>query len=498
MDEIQVAIAPPEEVEADVLAVGVTDPLPPLTGAAATLDRGLGGRLTKLADEGEIRARPGHVALVHVEGIAGADRVAAVGLGELEKVTAESIRTGIAAVARRAKGFAKTLAWSLDESLPLPRAEQVRAAVEGAFLGAYDPGQWKSEREDKSVLERLVLVGEGDDLPGGAERARIVARWTNRARDLSNTPPNELTPERLAEIAGEIGDEVPHLKVEALGPEETKRLNMGAFNAVAQAAHNPSRMIVMRYDPPGAGDGTVLGLVGKAITFDTGGISIKPSEGMQEMKHDMSGGAAVVASMGALAELGTPLKTIAVVAATENMPGGGAYRPGDVLTARNGKTIEIITTDAEGRLVLADALTYAREQGATHVLDLATLTGAMVVALGDLYAGVFSNDESWRDEIVAAGADSGDRVWPMPLDPRYRRMIDSEYADMRNAGRFRMAGAQAGAQLLEEFAGDGPWAHLDIAGPAALSHPRGDYLSQVGGTGYGVRLIAELASRLAP
>jgi len=172
------------------------------------------------------------------------------------------------------------------------------------------------------------------------------------------------------------------------------------------------------------------------------------------------------------------------------------HRPGDILTARNGKTIEIITTDAEGRLVLADALTYAREQGATHILDLATLTGAMVIALGDLYAGVFSNDESWRDEIVAAGAASGDRVWPMPMDPRYRRMIDSDYADMRNAGKYRMAGAQAGAQLLEEFAGEGPWAHLDIAGPAALSYPRGDYLSQIGGTGYGVRLIAELASRI--
>ena len=497
MAEIQVSVAPPEEVEADVLAVGVTDPLVPLTGAAATLDRGLGGRLTKLADEGEIRAKPGHVALVHVEGIAGADRVAATGLGDLDNLSADSVRTGAAAVARKTKSFAKTLAWSLDESLPLSRAEQVRAAVEGVFLGAYEPGQWKSEEDGKDAFERLVLVGEGDDLVEEAEHARIVARWTNRARDLSNMPPNELTPERLAEIASEIADEVPNLKVEALGPEETKQLNMGAFNAVAQGAHNPSRMIVMRYDPPDAGDSTVLGLVGKAITFDTGGISIKPSDGMQEMKHDMSGGAAVVASMGALAELGTPVKTLAVVAATENMPGGGAYRPGDILTARNGKTIEIITTDAEGRLVLADALTYAREQGATHILDLATLTGAMVIALGDLYAGVFSNDEGWRDEIVAAGADSGDRVWPMPMDPRYRRMIDSEYADMRNAGKYRMAGGQAGAELLREFAGEGPWAHLDIAGPAALSFSRGDYLSQTGGTGYGVRLIAELASRLA-
>jgi leucyl aminopeptidase len=256
-------------------------------------------------------------------------------------------------------------------------------------------------------------------------------------------------------------------------------------------------MIVMRYDPPPATAGIVLGLVGKAITFDTGGISIKPSERMEEMKHDMSGGAAVVSAMGAIAALRVPLRTIAVVAATENMPDGGAYRPGDILRARNGKTIEVISTDAEGRLVLADALTHAREQGATHVVDLATLTGAMVIALGDLYAGVFSNDEEWRDRIVEAGAASGDRVWPMPLDPRYRRMIDSTYADMRNTGKFRMAGAQAGAELLQEFAGQGPWAHLDIAGPAALSRGRGDYLWQEGGTGYGVRLLAELAQRLA-
>jgi leucyl aminopeptidase len=217
---------------------------------------------------------------------------------------------------------------------------------------------------------------------------------------------------------------------------------------------------------------------------------------MEEMKHDMSGGGAVVAAMGAIADAGVPLRVIAVVAASENMPDGGAYRPGDILTASNGKTIEVISTDAEGRLVLADALVHARGLGATHVVDLATLTGAMVVALGDIYAGVFSNDDDWQERIIAAGAATGDRVWPMPMDPRYRRMIDSTYADMRNTGRARMAGGQAGAELLKEFAGDGPWAHLDIAGPAFLRHGRGDYYSQPGGTGYGVRLLVELASSL--
>jgi leucyl aminopeptidase len=310
-------------------------------------------------------------------------------------------------------------------------------------------------------------------------------------------PPNELTPERLAEIAQEISTEVSGLTVEAFGLEQARELGMGAFSAVAQGAENPAQMIVMRYEPEGAPDGLVLGLVGKAITFDTGGISIKPSEGMEDMKHDMSGGAAVVAAMGAIADLGIPVRTIAVVAATENMPDGGAYRPGDILTASNGKTIEVITTDAEGRLVLADALVHARGLGATHVVDLATLTGAMVIALGDIYAGVFANDDDWRERIIAAGAATGDRVWPMPMDPRYRRMIDSTYADMRNAGRYRTAGGQAGAELLKEFAGEGPWAHLDVAGPAFLRHGRGDYLSQPGGTGFGVRLLVELASSFA-
>ena len=405
------------------------------------------------------------------------------------------MRTAAAALARRAS-FGGTIAWQLDDSLPVDLPDQARAVVDGVILGSYDPGQWKSKKPERREIERLVLVTDAD-LASQADRAQRVATWTNRARDLSNMPPNELTPERLAEIAQEISTEVSGLTVEAFGLEQARELGMGAFSAVAQGAENPAQMIVMRYEPEGAPDGLVLGLVGKAITFDTGGISIKPSEGMEDMKHDMSGGAAVVAAMGAIADLGISVRTIAVVAATENMPDGGAYRPGDILTASNGKTIEVITTDAEGRLVLADALVHARGLGATHVVDLATLTGAMVIALGDIYAGVFANDDDWRERIITAGAATGDRVWPMPMDPRYRRMIDSTYADMRNAGRYRIAGGQAGAELLKEFAGEGPWAHLDVAGPAFLRHGRGDYLSQPGGTGFGVRLLVELASSFA-
>jgi leucyl aminopeptidase len=485
---IDVSIAPPGEIEADVLAVAVPEPATDLPAAAAALDRELEGRLGELVQSGDIRGERDSAVLVHTP--AGrSKRLAVGGLGPADKVDSDALRTAAAAVTRRANEVGGTLGWLLDESLPIPLEEQVRAVVEGIFLGGYDPGQWKSKTKERRAVERIVL-GTDADLGDAAERAQVVASWTVRARDLSNTPPNELTPERLAQIAGEIEG----VTVETIGLEQARELGMGAFSAVAQGSTNPAQMIVMRYEPASAQGDVVLGLVGKAITFDTGGISIKPSESMEEMKHDMSGGGAVVASMGAIAELGLPLRVLAVVAASENMPDGGAYRPGDILTAGNGKTIEVISTDAEGRLVLADALVYAREQGATHVIDLATLTGAMMVALGDLYAGVFANDDDWRERILQAGRTSGDLVWPMPLDPRYRRMIDSTYADMRNTGKFRMAGAQAGAELLQEFAGEGPWAHLDIAGPAFIRFGRGDYLSQPGGTGYGVRLLVELAS----
>jgi len=494
--DIDVVVARSGEIEGDTLAVAVVDPATELPHAAAALDERTGGRIAELAADGELSGRRDTATVVHAAAD-GAKRIAIAGLGDRDEADADAFRTAAAAVARGVKRFAGTVSWLLDDSLPLQLDEQARAVVDGVILGAYEPARWKTGRSEEPKLERFVLVSDDADVEPAASRAAVVARWTNRARDLSNAPANELTPEGLAEVAQELAAEQPELSVEAIGLDRARELGMGAFSAVAQGSRNGGQMIVIRYEPASRAGDAVLGLVGKAITFDTGGISIKPSERMEEMKHDMSGGAAVVGAMGAIAELGLPLRTIAVVAAAENMPDGGAYRPGDILTASNGKTIEVISTDAEGRLVLADALVYARGHGATHVVDLATLTGAMVIALGDLYAGVFSNEDRWRDQILAAGAASGDRVWPMPLDRRYRRLIESEYADMRNTGKYRMAGAQAGAELLQEFAGEGPWAHVDIAGPASLTYGRGDYLSQKGGTGYGVRLLAELASRLA-
>jgi leucyl aminopeptidase len=273
---------------------------------------------------------------------------------------------------------------------------------------------------------------------------------------------------------------------------------MGALSAVGRASANGPRLIVLRYEPPpGAPGDIVLGLVGKAITFDAGGISLKPALKMQDMKGDMAGGAAVIAGIAAVAELELPVRIIAVVAAAENLVSGDSFRPGDILRAANGKTIEITNTDAEGRLVLADAMWYARREGATHLLDLATLTGAMELALGDFYAGAFANEDDWMTEILAAAAASGDHTWPFPLHPRYRRYVDSSFADLKNSSDLRQGSPVLAAEFLREFAGEGPWAHIDMAGPGFLERSRGDYLTQRGGTGYGVRLIVELAKRLS-
>jgi leucyl aminopeptidase len=479
----------PSGLRADVLVVPIAeggDALP------AGLDERVRARCAELLASGEVTGEFAKTTLVHFDGDAPVKRVALAGLGR--HIDADAVRTAVATTVREASRVGGTIAYAVTDSLPVSAEDQSAAAAEGLVLGGYDPGQWRSKRPQREEFERLVLVG-GDAERG--QRAARIAGWVNRSRDLSNAPPNELTPEKLAERARKYAEEAGNLRVEALGRAEIEQLGMGSFAAVAQGAHNEPRLIVLRHEPPEARPEPTLGLVGKAITFDTGGISLKPGLQMESMKGDMSGGAAVIAGMCALADLGAPLRAIAVIAATENMPGGGAYRPGDILRAMNGKTIEVINTDAEGRLVLADALWYAREQGATHIADFATLTGAMELALGDFYSGMYANDDAWAGQILAAAEASGDHLWRLPLHPRYRRYVDSNFADMKNASILKQGSPGLAAEFLKEFAGEGPWAHLDIAGPAFIERSRGDYLWQPGGTGYGVRLIAELATRLA-
>src|SRR5438477_2802859 len=478
---VAIEIGPLGESQADARGVLVSQPV-----------ENVEPQLSELATTGELRGERGEAVLIHADGA----RLVAAGVGKRAEVDRDALRTAGAAAAHELARVGGTLAWQLDESLPLPLPEQAAAVVEGTILGGYTPDRWKTNDDGRpKQVDRIVL--ESDGVRDAAEQAVLLAERPNRARDLANLPPNELYPETLAQQASALADEHEHLTATALGPKEMEELGMGALLAVGAGSHNEPRLVVLRYEPPAARDGLVLGLVGKAITFDAGGISIKPAAGMDAMKGDMAGGAGTLHGIGAVAALGLPVRAIAVIAAAENLPSGHAFRPGDILTAANGKTIEIINTDAEGRLVLADALWYARREGATHVLDLATLTGAMEIALGDLYAGFFSNDDEWRDRIVAAGERSGDLVWPFPLHPRYRRYVDSAYADMKNGSTLRQASPALAAEFLQEFAGEGPWAHVDMAGPGFLDRSRGDYLRVPGGTGYGVRLIAELATSLA-
>jgi len=488
VDEVEIEVAAPGEGRPDALALPLTedDRTPHADGDLAT-------QLQQLAEDGELSGELGRTVVLHTDGTATPRRVVVAGLGKREEVDADAVRTAAAAVTRRLRDVGGTLAWTLDASLPVPVDEQARAVVEGAVLGAYSPARWKTEQKAGKGIDKIVLYGD-NGIGDTAARAATVSKWVNWARDLANSPPNELTPEDLAQRAAALAG--PHLRVEALDPAEIDELGMGALSAVGRASANGPRLIVLRYDPPNATGDVVLGLVGKAITFDAGGISLKPALKMYDMKGDMAGGAAVIAGTAAAAELQVPVRILTVVAAAENLVSGESFRPGDILRAANGKTIEITNTDAEGRLVLADALWYARREGATHVLDFATLTGAMEVALGDLYAGLFANDDSWRDDILAAARASGDHTWPFPLHRRYRRYVDSTYADLKNSSELRQAGAVLAAEFLREFSGDGAWAHIDMAGPGFLERSRGDYYTQRGGTGYGVRLIVELTRRL--
>jgi leucyl aminopeptidase len=494
--EISVVEGAPEEIEADVLVFSVADPVV-LSPLAQALDRIVEGRLSTLAEEGELKGDEGWVTLLHSDGRVAARRIGAAGLGNGGADDPDRLRTAAAAAAVRTGDVGgRTVAWILDAEGAVPPSEQARAIVDGTAIGPYEAGRWKTNGDARPQIERLVLCGDAD-VAEEARRAGAVAEWTNRCRDLVNAPPNELTPERLAawaeETAGRAG-----LRFEALGPEEIRAAGMGALAAVSQGSDNPPRLISLSYEPAeNVRPDFRVGLVGKAITFDAGGLSLKPADRMEEMKSDMGGGAAVLAATAAIAELGLPIRVLTVVPACENMPGGHAYRPGDIVRALNGKTIEVTNTDAEGRLILADALWYARESGATHLIDLATLTGAMVVAMGDFYAGLFGNDPDWLAEIQTAGDASGDHVWPWPLHDTYLRYIESSFADLKNSSTYRQGSPILAARFLQEFVGEGPWAHLDIAGTAYLERSRGDYYREPGATGYGVRLLAELARRLA-
>jgi len=490
--KISTSAAPAASANVDLLAVAVTKPIV-LEGAAAELDSALDGAISRLVKANEIRGAAGQVTVLHTQPGDGvrARRVAVVGLGRRERADAESVRNAAGAAVRAlAAARGRTIGFVLD-GLPLETGIAARCAVDGVVIGGY-------RRELPQPPSALTLLSSDRSAGAAARRAGLVADAVNRARDLQHMPPNELGPEQLAQRAREIAAAHPTLRVEVWDERKIAARGMGAFAAVAQASSKPARLIILRHTPQRASraaSGTVLGMVGKGLTYDSGGYSLKPPSSQIGMKTDMSGAASVLEASGAIAELGLPLRFVTVVGATENMIDTNAFRVDDVLTAANGKTIEITNTDAEGRLVLADCLHHARTLGATHMIDLATLTGGVVVALGDYHAGLMGVDQAWLDRVRDAGERAGEHVWQLPLHDTYKRLFKSDIADMANSSSQRMALAPYAGQFLKEFAGDGPWAHLDIAGTADLSRSRGDYVGK-GGTGYGVRLLVELAESL--
>jgi leucyl aminopeptidase len=466
-----------EETAADTRIVGLFEGDSPPDGPAADL-----------AASGEAKGAPRKLAVTHEDAPSGGRRrVIVVGLGKRESFDAEAARVAAAAAAKRAAELgAKSISWELPDG-----AGAAGGLVEGTLLALYKFDRFKSKSGDEEgggSIESLELAGS-TDASVAAERARVLAEATNAARDLQNLPSNVATPEFLAGRARELADQHEALTVEVLGRDEIVKRGMGAFAAVAQGSYAGPQLIVLRLE---TGDGPHLGFVGKAVTFDTGGISIKPAAKMHEMKFDMSGGAAVIEAMGAIAELGIPAHITAVVPSTENMPSGRSMKPGDIVTAMNGKTIEINNTDAEGRLILADALAYAVEQGAERIVDLATLTGAIVVALGSTYAGLFSNDDGWYSDVEASCEAVGELGWRMPLHPDYLELTKGQYADLTNAAEVRKASSSYAAEFLRQFVDERPWVHVDIAG-TAWSGTR-PYVGS-GASGWGVRMLAELAQR---
>jgi leucyl aminopeptidase len=417
--------------------------------------------------------------------------VLVVGLGDRDELDAEGLRVAAAVAAKEAARLeAGSIAWALPETDDLGAAAE--ALVAGTILASYRFDRFKSgDREGSPRLEPLTLIGP-EDVGRAAEVARIAAEAQNRARDLQSTPANVATPTFLAERAEEIASGSKALTAEILGRAELEEKKMGGLLAVSQGGPQEPKLIVLRYS--GGGSGPTLGLVGKGVTFDTGGISLKPGAGMPDMKMDMSGAAAVLESVAAIAELELPLDLIAVVPSTENMPSGTAVKPGDIITQYNGKTVEVNNTDAEGRLILADALAYAIELGAERVVDIATLTGAVVIALGSTYAAVIANDDALADAVHEAGERSGELTWRLPLHPEYKELMKGKFADLSNLAAKRKAGTITAGSFLEEFVGETPWAHVDIAGTAwDVGRP---YVGN-GASGFGVRLLIDLARHSA-
>jgi leucyl aminopeptidase len=503
---IQVSTGRVGDADVQALAVAVFKDEQAHEGFLQELDAATGGLIKSVIEAEELKGKEGETVYLHLgegRGDLKATRLLLVGVGERESYTAAQVSqmAGTAARSLRARNV-KTI--GLITRAPEIDAEQSAAvAVEGVLMSLFDPDKYRTSEKEERLIERLVVIAQGADessLKRGAERGRIIGESVNFTRDLANEPGAYMTPTIMAERARSIASEFG-LEVDVLDRERMEQEGMGSLLSVARGSEEPPTLMILKYTPEGYKSGGVngnkeelLAFVGKGVTFDSGGISIKPGENMELMKYDMTGGATVLGVMRAVAQLKPPMPLLGVVPATENLPSGKATKPGDVVRAMSGKTIEVINTDAEGRLILADAISYAKKLGATRIVDLATLTGAVSIALGDVNTGILGTDQELIDEVIAAGREVGEKFWQLPLDKEYTKQIKSDIADIKNVGG-RKAGTITAAAFLKEFADGISWAHLDIAGTAWGDDAK-PYRSK-GPTGVGVRTLLNLIERAA-
>ncbi len=497
--EIKVIAGDIAGIEADSILVNHFEDMESPDREAAAVDRALGGAVSQLIKQGEIKGKPNEITMLHSFGKLPAARVVVVGLGKKSDLSVNKVRGAVAETCRWLRAREISTIATLSQGAHINKigpGDAAQAIAEGALLGTYTFHKHMTKKEEKpGEIKRLSIVGASRlkvQLGKGADKGRIISEATNLARDMVNEPANYMTPTDMAETAARLARE-RGLEITILDLEQMKKLGMGGMLGVSRGSRQPPKFMILNYKG-GTAKEPDIALVGKGITFDSGGISIKPSEKLEEMKGDMAGGAAVIAAMVAISQLKPKINVMALIPATENLPDGNALKPGDVLTAMNGKTMEIISTDAEGRLVLADALSYAKKHGARKMVDAATLTGACRIALGDICTGAFGNNQELIDRIIAAGNEAGELVWQMPMFDEYGEQNKSDVADVKNVGG-RLAGAITAAKFLAEFVDDTPWVHLDIAGTSLTEKERG--YQKKGPTGVPVRTLVNLVVSLA-
>ena len=498
--EIKVESNSIANVDAGAIVVNLFEGVTSPGGATGAVDRALEGAITTLIADGEIKGKLGETTVIHTLGKMPAARVVVAGLGKSQDFDIDRVRRVSGTVCTRLRKIRVSDVATIVHGAGIGGLEPrgaAQAMAEGAVLGLYRFDKYKADGDEKNDIETLRVVefdaSKIPDIEAGLDTGAMLAQAVNRCRDMVNEPANEMTPAQMAEAALEVAL-ASGLEMEVLDRSDMEELGMGALLGVAQGSDVPPKLIVIRYRGDPDDESNSLALVGKGITFDSGGLDLKPAAGMRQMKRDMSGGAAVIAAMGAIAKLAPKVNVTGIVPATENMPGANAQKPGDVVRTMSGKTIEIDNTDAEGRLVLADALAYARSLGIERIVDAATLTGAILTSLGKVRMGVFGNDQALVDAVLAAAGEAGERAWQFPMDDEYKQQYKSDVADIKNTGG-RDAGSITGAQIIGEFAGGASWVHLDIAG-VAYGDSSGGYKPK-GATGVPVRTLVNLAVRLA-